>query len=61
MSEPNHDSQQMMVRYIFGMPIVFCRKSQTASLGCGWEWTRWRMIRQTEALNVNIMLRSTWK
>lgn len=61
MARPTYDSQQMMVRRIFGIPIVMARFAVPSRYGYDWEWGRWHFINPAEEVHVNCMLKETWK
>lgn len=61
MADLKHDSQQMMVRRVFGIPILMVRFAAPATYGTGWEWGRWRFASSAEEVHVNCMLKETWK
>lgn len=60
MSKPRHDSRQILIRRIFGIPILMVRTAKPGSFG-QWKWGRWRLSRLAEDVTINAMLMETWK
>lgn len=59
---PSSRGQQMMIRRIFGIPILMKRQSKPAFGFGDWCWGRWRRTDPVDEIEVNLMLRNTtWK
>ncbi|TNE54819.1 MAG: hypothetical protein EP341_05660 [Sphingomonadales bacterium] len=61
MSEVGHESFQVAIRPILGIPILMVRKSHPFGDGGSWCWGRWRIASFMDVVVINAELRKFWK